>query len=190
MFESTLWERPRFATLLVVVVLHLALIALLVMTSRSRNIHASTDPPVELMFIPPAKAPTLRAQIVRPKHLSAESAISLSEPLLTSPAGSAPASAADGNGSDVNWAAEAHRAVRAFEIRRDQPPNSAIALSSPWDGWTPRKHHAGEQSRTVSGDWIVWINANCYQVASWHAGAPTIGATPPQTVCRDESGTR
>jgi hypothetical protein len=121
--------------------------------------------------------------------VSAERAIALSPPVLDSSSSSAPASAPDSGGPDINWAAEAHRAVRAFEIRRDQPPSSAIALSSPFDGWSPHKHHAGEQSRTVSGDWIVWINASCYQVASWHAGAPAIGATPPPTVCRDESAT-
>jgi hypothetical protein len=190
MYELTLWDRQRFATLVVVLVLHLAVVALLVMGSRNPSISASTDHPVELMFIPPTKVPTMHAQIARPKHMSAEKAISLAEPRLDSPSVSAPASAADSNGPAVNWAAEAHRAVRAFEIRRDQPPNSATALSSPWDGWTPHKHHAGEQSRTASGDWIVWINASCYQVASWHSGAPAVGATPPPTVCRDESSTR
>jgi hypothetical protein len=190
MYELTLWERPRFIVLVLVLSLHLALIALLLMESGKRNISASTDHPVELILIPPTKVPITRTPIARPKHVSAEMAISLAQPALNSPSVSASASAPDSGGPAVNWAAEAHRAVRAFEIRRDQPPNSAIALSSPWDGWAPRKHHAGEQSRTVSGDWIVWINANCYQVASWHAGAPAVGATPPQTVCRGESSTR
>jgi hypothetical protein len=157
------------------------------MTFGSVRLPTSVNPPVELVLIPPVKVPTMHVEIAHPRHVSAELAIALSPPVLNSPSSSAPASASDTSGPNINWTAEAHRAVRAFEIRRDQPPSSAGALSSPWDGWSPHKHHAGEQSRTMNGDWIVWISASCYQVASWHAGSPAAGLPPPPTVCRDES---
>jgi hypothetical protein len=144
---------------------------------------------IELMFFPPTKAPMVRAENTRPQHLSTDIAIALAPPVLNSSSQSGPSSAPNGRGPAVNWAAEAHRAVRAFEIRRDQPPNSAISVSSLWDEWWPREHHAGDRFKTDSGDWIVWINANCYQVAGWHSNATAFGATPPQTICPAQSGT-
>jgi hypothetical protein len=80
--------------------------------------------------------------------------------------------------------AEAHRAVRAFEIRRDQSKNSALSVSSAWDEQGSREHHAGDRSKTEGGDWIVWINSDCYQIASWRSGAPVSAAISPRTICR------
>jgi hypothetical protein len=82
----------------------------------------------------------------------------------------------------VNWTAEAHRAVQAFEIRRNHPPGGAISSSTPWTDWWPQgRHSVGDQFKTPNGDWIVWISSNCYQIARWGPGA--YGSTPPQTVC-------
>jgi hypothetical protein len=54
------------------------------------------------------------------------------------------------------------------------------------DRWWPRsKHHAGEQYKTPDGDWIVWINDNCYQVATPLMTVSAPGAMLPMTVCRD-----
>ena len=44
--------------------------------------------------------------------------------------------------------------------------------------------YAGDELKTASGDWIVWINADCYQIASWHSDAPDFGVISPRTVCR------
>ena len=195
MDESSVWETRRVITLLAVFALHLALVALLVMAPSSRKILASADHPVELIFLPMAKVPTERTRVNRLQHLSAAKAISLAPPMLNSPSPSAPASVpngeGNGNGSAINWVAEAHRALRAFEIRRDQPPTSATSASTLWDDWWPQqKHHAGDQFKTASGDWIVWINANCYQVAAWHPGAPVVSVSQPQTICPDEAAKR
>jgi hypothetical protein len=58
------------------------------------------------------------------------------------------------------------------------------------DNWWPQaKHHAGDQFKTANGDWIVWINENCYQVANSNAIAYTPGTTLSQTICHDQSGT-
>jgi hypothetical protein len=53
-----------------------------------------------------------------------------------------------------------------------------------------REHHAGDQMKTASGDWIVWINANCYQIASWHSDAPDFGALSSRTICRNPAETK
>jgi hypothetical protein len=187
MDEPNAWGTSRPFILFVVVALHLALLALLVMGSRARSIVATTAQPVELMFLPPTKVPRVRAANTHPERLSTNVAPALAPPVLNSSLQSGSFSAPDGHGSAVNWAAEAHRAVRAFEIRRDRPPSSALSVSPSWDEWWPGEHHAGDQFKTDSGDWIVWINANCYQVASWHSNAPAFGAGPGRTICRPAS---
>jgi hypothetical protein len=165
----------------VVLALHLAIVAVLVAASRHLSIGVPTEHSIEVMLIPPAKVPKVRAENTHPERLSTNVAVALAPPAFNSSLQSGAASSPDGHGSAVNWAAEAHRALRAFEIRRDQPPSSAISVSSALDDWWPGVHHAGDQFKTDSGDWIVWINANCYQIASWHSNA--MGASPPRTVC-------
>jgi hypothetical protein len=173
--------KSRPIILLVVLALHLGVIALLVAASRTGSIAASTEHSIEVMLIPPAKMPKVRAENTRPQRLSTNIAPALAPPVLNSSLDSGPSSSPDGHGSAVNWAAEAHRALRAFEIRRDRPPSSAISVSNSLDDWWPGEHHAGDQFKTDSGDWIVWIDANCYQIASWHSNV--MGASPPRTIC-------
>src|SRR6202166_3280104 len=180
MGESNVWGAQRFVTLFVVLALHLAVFALLMLISPTRMPSAAANDSVELMLFPPPKAPKVRFENARPQRLHADTAITVTLPGLTAPSLSPPSSGTDGNASAVNWAAEAHRAVQAFEIRRNHPPNVAIS-SSPWSDWWPREHHAGERYKTESGDWIVWISSSCYQIA--RAGPGAFGSTPPQTVC-------
>lgn len=173
------------AVFLAVLALHLALLALLLRTSRNLNLAPATEQSIEVLLLPPAKVPPVRIENTRPQRLSTDVMIAFAPPALNSPSEPGSSAAPDGRGPAVNWTAEAHRAVRAFEIRRDQPPSAAQSVSSPWDSWWPRHrgHHAGDRYKTDSGDWIVWIDANCYQVASWHAGATVANTSPPQTIC-------
>jgi hypothetical protein len=181
MDDAHVWRKSRPIILFVVLALHLAILALLVAASRTVGIAMPTELSIEVMLIPPAKAPRVRAENTLPERMSTNIAIALAAPVINSSLQSGSSSSPDGHGSAVNWAAEAHRALRAFEIRRDQPPSSALSVSSLLDDWWPGEHHAGDQFKTDSGDWIVWINANCYQIASWHSNA--IGASPPRTIC-------
>ncbi|MDP9014287.1 MAG: hypothetical protein M3O41_16835 [Pseudomonadota bacterium] len=190
MDEPNTWGASRSIILLVVLALHVSVFALLVAASRTRNAVASTDSSVEVIFLPPAKAAKVRADDTHPQRVSTDIAIALAPPLLNSTSQPGPGSAPDGHGSAVNWAAEAHRALRAFEIRRDRPPSSAMSVSPSWDEWWPREHQAGDRFKTDGGDWIVWINANCYQVASWHSNLPAFDSTPPRTVCRTQGEER
>jgi hypothetical protein len=136
------------------------------------------------MFFPPTK---VRFDHARPQRLNVATAVAITLPGLTAPSLSPPSSGADGNAAAVNWVAEAHRAVQAVEIRRNHPPNVAIS-ASPWSDWWPREHHAGDRYKTENGDWIVWISANCYQVARWGPGA--FGSTPSPTICPRQSDSR
>jgi hypothetical protein len=171
------WPLPKYLTLIAVLGLHAALLAMLIMGSRASILQVSTNPPIEVMVISPAPPPKVRAENSRPR-LSGIAAISIAAPAIGSDS-SAPASGSDGGGSGVNWAAEARRAVRAFDIRNHQPPvRDALSSSPAEDNWWPHtQHHAGDQYKIANGDWIVWINASCYQVAS---AGPVAYANDPQ----------
>jgi hypothetical protein len=168
--------------------LHLAALALLIAGSRTLTLAESREHTIELVFLTPAKPPAVPVERARSPRVSTNISVALAPPTLNSSLQAGPSSAPDGagsgTGSGVNWLAEAHRAVRAFEIRRDQSKNSALSVSSAWDEQGSREHHAGDRSKTESGDWIVWINADCYQIASWRSGAPVSAAISPRTVCR------
>ncbi|MDP9082615.1 MAG: hypothetical protein M3N50_02460 [Pseudomonadota bacterium] len=85
----------------------------------------------------------------------------------------------------MDWTAEAHRALQAFEIRNHQPGTGIPLSSSPAEQhWWPRtRHHAGDQYKTANGDWIVWISSNCYQVASSGSRGNAAVETLPNTIC-------
>jgi hypothetical protein len=185
--EPRVFKSSRLVTLLVVLGLHLGVIAWLVLGSDSSTVGGvAADAPLELVFLPPIKFPQALADIAHPKHVNVNVGISLVPPSLDSDSSSppAPVSQNGGGGAGVNWTAEARRAVKAFEIRRDEHVIHSALGTSAWDGWpSPGEHHAGDKYRTESGDWVVWIDSNCYQIASWREGAPVRDETPPQTIC-------
>jgi len=189
MDEPNRWGLPRYLTLIMVLSLHMALLALLIINSRASMLLESTSPPIEVMVLSPATLPKIRAENSRPR-LRGETGFSIPAPTLDSYSMSPSASGSEGSGSGVNWAAEARRAVRAFDIRSHQPPIHDSLSSSPADdNWWPRApHHAGEQYKLANGDWIVWINASCYQVASSGSSANTPDSTLPQTICPGKPG--
>lgn len=182
--DANVWSRSRAVTLGLVVAFHVALLWLLITASRSRELAAHTAP-VELIPLPVVYRAPVRAVISRPEHLRADLPVN-TPPSLGQALSPTSVSATLGHGSVVNWAAEAHRAVKAFEIRRDAPPTDTI--TSPWDTWWPTPgHRAGDRFKTENGDWIVWIDANCYQVAAWHPNAPP-AEDQPRTVCVEPPG--
>jgi hypothetical protein len=192
MDESNGWEFRRYVTLLIVLMLHMAVLALLMMTSPTRIISALADTPLELVFISPPSPPKIRAENSRPQRLSSNPAVTVAPPVLDSfsASPSIPASGTEGHGSAVDWAAEARRAVQAFDIRSHQPAsNQSVSGSPAEDHWWPRaQHHAGDQFKTANGDWIVWINESCYQLTSPVQSATAPGASPPPTICLGQPG--
>jgi hypothetical protein len=178
-------KSSRLIALLVVLGCHLGVIAVLVAESASPKVGAAAaDPPLELVYLPPVKFPQALADSAHPKHVSVDVGLALTPPSLDGSSLPAPLSQNGGGGAGVNWAAEAHRAVKAFEIRRDEHVIHSVLGTSAWDGWLPLgPHHAGDKYRTESGDWIVWIDSNCYQIATWRDGAPLQDENPPQTIC-------
>jgi hypothetical protein len=174
-----------------VLALHVATLVLLLAGTRTLNIAESPEHPIALIALPRIEPAKVVAENNLPRRLSTDISVALAppslEPSMQPDTSMQPgvSSAPDGRGSGVNWIAEAHRAVRAYEIRRNQTSNSALSVSSPLDELGFREHHAGDQMKTAGGDWIVWINDNCYQVASWRSNATASGAVSPQTICRN-----
>jgi hypothetical protein len=189
MAQPGILRASRLASVLIVLAIHAVFVALLLMSGGgSTTLPARLeDPAIELVYLPPPVVPKLRAGIPRPDHITLDPGISLSHLPLPSPFISAPAAQPDGDGGPgVNWMAEAQRAIEAYEIRRDQHVVHEGLGLSPWGGWLPEsQHYSGEKYRTASGDWVVWINGTCYQVASWHDGKPPPPdqQTPPETIC-------
>jgi hypothetical protein len=175
----------RPTVLFIVLAVHLATLALLLAHSRTLHAASAAAQSIQLVVLPPVKPQELKIENTLPKRWSTNIAVTLVPPALNSSSLTGPGSGPDGRGPAVNWLAEAHRAVRAFEIRTHQTTNSALSVSSSLDVSGSREHHAGDELKTASGDWIVWINANCYQIASWHSDGPAVGPISPRTICRD-----
>ena len=174
----------RPAIFFLVLVVHLAILALILRTSRTVNSMPSAQAPIQLVYLEPVKAPRMYVEKNQSRFMDPRVGLSPAPPVMNSPLPAGPGAPRDGRGSAVNWAAEAHRAVRAFEIRRDQVGNSAQSVSSSLDDAGLREHHA-DYSRTKDGDWIVWISADCYKVASWNSGASAFAVLSAQTICRN-----
>ncbi len=192
MDESNNWGLRRCATLLFVIMLHVALLAALLTTSQTRRPSPPTANAVQLLYLPPVHLPKVRSEIARLHGSSGDMPIPIAPPALDSLSFSmspAPRSTSAGRGTGVDWAAEARRALQAFEIRRHNPSSANLISSNPAeDNWWPQ-HHAGDQYKTPTGDWIVWITPNCYQVAGAGPSAYALGASLPRTICRGQSGT-
>src|SRR5271156_825917 len=135
----------RPTVLFIVLALHLATLALLLVRSRTLNIASTAAQPIELVFLAPVKPPKVRVENTLPKRWSPHIAAALAPPAFNSSSQAGPAAGSDGHGPAVNWTAEAHRAVRAFEIRTHQTTNSALSVSSSLDVSGSREHHAGDQ---------------------------------------------
>jgi hypothetical protein len=190
MIQSKGWGRSRYATLLAVTAVHLAILAVLTKASGTRISFSSTDQPVELLILPPADTPKIRAEKIRPLRLSGDTAISPALPVLDAVSfTAAPAGFEDGSGPGVDWKAEARRALQAFEIRNRQPPSdNAFPTSPAEEAWWPQaRHRAGARFKMANGDWIVWINSSCYQVATSASNTAALGMPLPQTVCSGEA---
>jgi hypothetical protein len=168
----------------------LAILAALTKTYGTRIGVSPTDQPVELLFLSPANTAKIHAEKFRPLRLSGDTAISLALPALDSVSFSAsPAGFEDGSGPGVDWKAEARRALQAFEIRNRQPASDNTFPDSPAEeSWWPQaRHRAGARFKTANGDWIVWVNSNCYQVATSVSNTGALGTMLPQTVCAGEA---
>jgi hypothetical protein len=193
MNESKHGPAPRYLTALLVATAHLVVIAALLMAPVNLSQVGFTEKSIQLLDVVPVqppKVPNVTANLPRPgSNLN----VKVEPPLLTSlsfPASPASGSAANGDGPGVDWAAEARRALQAFEIRNQQSSASKSVSDRPEDDhWRPGAHYAGEKFKNADGDWIVWLNANCYEIASAASGASAHIAPLTEPICRNSTGT-
>ncbi len=155
----------------------------------AENPETANVSPVELLLLTAAKPPKIRSELGLPRQINGNRTRMMAPAALGTLAMPAPpTSPAAGSGSGVDWAAEARRALRAYEIRNRRPPRDTLVSGESEDEWLRQlEHHAGDQMRTPKGDWILWVNADCYQVAKSEAGPYTAVYAPPPTYCLDRS---
>jgi hypothetical protein len=192
MGEFETWGSRRYLTFLLVLIGHLIVLAAWMLASRSFVAPAFTaSQPLSVVIFPTSPQPKMRLVEVRLQRLSGDlkewaAPLTLQAPSLP-PVTSVPDGGAAGNGAGPDWNAEARRAVQAYEIRSRLPPPGNLISGSPGDDrWWRRPHKVGDRFKTPSGDWVVWINPRCYQVAT-AAARSTTNVQMPQTVCPDES---
>jgi hypothetical protein len=190
MDDSRVWGPPRYMVFLAVLALHVVLLAILVMTSRTRDLSGLTTQSLELMFLPSVRTPGVRIVRALPQRSSADNAISTTSPLLTLPSLPPVLPAADNAVPTIDWSAEAHRAAEAAANGNRGTPGDNAQSGSPSvsaSGWQQPQHHVGDQFKTDTGDWVVWISSKCYQIASSVLRALTLGAELPVTLCPGDS---
>lgn len=191
--EASRRGAARYLTAAAVLAAHAALIAALMVTWRPGTLAASTANSVQLLLIAPVDPPKVRV-MANLRRRGGGMAITVAPPLLDSalfPIAVASGSGTKGEGPGVDWAAEARRALQAFEIRNQQPAaNKSVSGGPEEDHWRPgAQHHAGDRYKTANGDWIVWVNADCYEIASAGSSAYAHVAPLTQSICRDQSAT-
>jgi hypothetical protein len=183
---------PRFLILLGVIAFHAAILSGLLAASRYPIDFTSPSRSVELFLVPPPstqpRGRPLAALVLPPdRHLPPlpSDALTIVVPLPASPTN-------DAAKRDVDWGEEAHRAAETAANERS--PSAAGDKPAPTSSSSSRfsapRHHAGEQFKLDTGDWIVWVNNYCYQVSEWAPrSAGWSGFSLPKTICPQSSNT-
>ena len=192
MKESNRQRAARYVTAAGVLAVHLLLIAVLIMMSRTGRIATATANTVQLLFVAPVYPPKVRVMANLPRR-GRNFTVTVEPPVMESLSFTAPQASgltANGEGSGVDWAAEARRALQAFEIRNHRPSASQSVSGRPEDDHWPlhAQHHAGERFKTENGDWMVWVDANCYEIAYAGSGAYAHVAPVREPICQDHPG--
>ncbi len=182
-------DHRRYVILALVVVAHVTLLAALLSMPHTEPDVGAAASPLKLLYLPPPPAATIRPTNFRPRRLGLDTLVSIAPPVPGSLDMAPASSGALGNGAGVDWQAEARRAVQAFEIRNNKDTNSPapsrVTIVDEWWPWS--QHHAGEEYKTAGGDWIVWINSSCYQIARAKSPDAGLGTALPETVCPDKA---
>ncbi len=188
MRESWRWRVSRVATLLVVLVGHVAVIAALILRQSLPVGAPVVLRPLQLLVLQPQLMPRIRADDAVRRRGMSPAVPSIRLPVVDAPRlglASPEGPSADGSATGVDWAAEARRALQAFEIRQhSRPPSNLSVAGEPGnDYWLRELLHAGDQLKTANGDWIIWTDANCFQIARSDPLTAAPLATSPEVTC-------
>jgi len=164
MEERQRWGRSRYASLLGVLALHVAVLTGLLIAAKTHLPATPTVTPIDLLVLPPSVAPTAPPTPTLSDRHKKVTAIPLPPPPDALKV-MAPNSTSDVAGPPVDWSQEAHNA--AANIAKDAPAldemKPSALSSSPFAA--PPAHHRGEQIPTADGRWMVFVSDNCYQLS-------------------------
>jgi len=192
MGDRKAWRQSRYGVLLVVLAFHVIAVAFLIASSKTLRLLLPAATSIEVVFPPPATARRVRTDISPAPLLemtrvtpSIDAILSLSPELVP---------AVGTFGIPIDWVDQAHTVADSIVAIADAgesrlPPDLTTPKKSIFP--EPPAHHAGEQHRLDTGEWIVFISDNCYQISS---AIPTV---PPalgkgigqSTFCLDDSDT-
>ena len=191
MDDRNVWRPSQYGVLLVVLALHVITIAVLIASSKSLRLSVPTMAPIEIIFLPPVTAQRVRTDTSPSPPLektrvtpSVDATLALSPELVP---------AVGTSGVPIDWADQAHT-VASIVVNTDTGESPlAPDLATPQKSIFPEPpaHHAGEQHKLDTGEWIVFISDNCYQISSAIPAVPTAldnGIGEP-TFCLDNSNT-
>jgi hypothetical protein len=190
--DSKAWRPSRYGVLLVVLAIHMAIIAFLVASSKTLRLLLPTATLIEVPLLPPATAQRVRTNTSPSPPLdmtrvtpSVDATLSLSPKLVP---------AIGTFGVPIDWADQAHTVADSIAANTDAregglPPDLTTPQKSIFP--EPPAHHAGEQHRLDTGEWIVFISDNCYQISSSIPAVPTAleNGIGRSTFCLDDSNT-
>jgi hypothetical protein len=190
--DSKVWRPSRYGVLLVVLAFHVTMIAFLVASSKTLRLLLPTATLIEVPFLPPTTAQRVRTNTSPSPPLdmtrvtpSVDATLSLSPELVP---------AVGTFGVPIDWADQAHTVADSIAANTDaRESRLAPDLTTPQKSIFPEPpaHHAGEQHRLDTGEWIVFISDNCYQISSSIPAVPTApdNGIGQSTFCLDSSNT-
>ena len=192
MDDRKAWRPSQYRTLVVVLAIHVAVIAALIASSKTLRLSVPAMTLIEVAFLPQATARRVRTETSPSPPLdrtrvtpSVDAILSLSPELVP---------AAGTFGVPIDWADQAQTVANSIVADTDAGASGvAPGLATPQKSIfaDPPAHHAGEQHRLDTGEWIVFVSENCYQISS---AIPTLPAAPDNgmgqsTFCLDSSST-
>jgi hypothetical protein len=192
MDDRKAWRPSRYGVLLVVLGFHVSLIALFIASSKTLRLSVPTMTLIEVAFLPPVTAQRVRTNTSPSPPLDKTRVTPSDDATLTLSPELVPAVGTFG--VPIDWADQAHTVAASAVANTDPhegglPPNLTAPQKSIFP--EPPSHHAGEQHRLDTGEWIVFISDNCYQFSSAIPTAPTALANGigQSTFCLDNSNT-
>jgi hypothetical protein len=179
------WNLPRVCAVAVVAGLHAALVCVLVMTHRSRPpASLAGEVTATLVLFPELRRALPRRASPLPPRVTREAAPAAPAAITLPPTPRVPETAA----GTVDWDSEARRAAAAA-VEKPRYRDFGMPRAPSWlaPGHASSHHEAGEQYRSETGEWIVWVSDRCFiSVEPRPLGVPDVFARAqvPMVACR------
>ena len=189
--RSSARARLRYAAFVAVLLVHLALIVTLVVSSNTRRFLHEVAPPIELLVLPPSEGSKNTPATTARRRISGIPAVpSPARELTLAPTINAQEESSRTGG--IDWQSEAEHVAKEMATSTVDTHRSPVSLPSrqPKSVFPARPaHQAGEAMTMATGERGVYVNEDCYQLErSTPSNASNTGMVNP-TYCigRSES---